>query len=50
MRCRPDGIDIEIVSGSVGNPVEVAFLPSGAAFIQARSGQNPLLKVVCATR
>ncbi|ADG67270.1 heme-binding protein [Planctopirus limnophila DSM 3776] len=34
MRCRPDGSDVEFVSGAVGNPVEVAFLPNGDSFIQ----------------
>lgn len=34
MRCRPDGRDVEFVSGAVGNPVEVAFLPAGDAFLQ----------------
>lgn len=34
MRCRPDGRDVEFVGGAVGNPVEVAFLPAGDAFLQ----------------
>ncbi len=41
MRCRPDGSEIEIVSGAVGNPVEVAFLPSGDAFLQGTFWAKP---------
>lgn len=41
MRCRPDGRDVEIVSGAVGNPVEVTFLPSGEAFIQGTFWAKP---------
>jgi len=33
MRCRPDGRDVEIVSGCVGNPVEVDWLPEGDFFV-----------------
>ncbi len=33
MRCRPDGTDVEIVSGAQGNPVEVDWLPEGDFFI-----------------
>ncbi len=33
MRMRPDGSDIEIVSGSQGNPVEVDWRPEGDFFI-----------------
>jgi putative membrane-bound dehydrogenase-like protein len=33
MRCRSDGTDMEIVCGSVGNPVEVDWLPEGDFFI-----------------
>lgn len=32
LRCRPDGSDVEIVCGSQGNAVGVAFLPSGDCF------------------
>lgn len=41
MRCRPDGRDVEIVSGAVGNPVEVAFLPAGDMFIQGTFWAKP---------
>lgn len=41
MRCRPDGREAEIVSGAVGNPVEVAFLPTGDAFIQGTFWAKP---------
>jgi len=41
MRCRPDGRDVEIVGGAVGNPVEVTFLPSGDAFIQGTFWAKP---------
>lgn len=41
MRCRPDGRDVEFVSGAVGNPVEVAFLPSGDAFVQGTFWAKP---------
>jgi putative heme-binding domain-containing protein len=33
MRMRADGTDVEIVSGSQGNPVEVDWLPEGDAFV-----------------
>ncbi len=33
MRCKPDGSEMEIVSGCVGNPVEVDWLPEGDFFI-----------------
>ncbi len=33
MRCRFDGSDVEIVAGSLGNPVEIDFLPEGDAFV-----------------
>jgi putative heme-binding domain-containing protein len=33
MRCRPDGRDVEILSGCVGNPVEVDWLPEGDFFV-----------------
>jgi putative membrane-bound dehydrogenase-like protein len=33
MRMRPDGSDIEIVSGAQGNPVEVDWLPEGDYFV-----------------
>lgn len=41
MRCRPDGTDIELVSGAVGNPVEVDFLPNGDAFLQGTYWAKP---------
>lgn len=41
MRCRPDGSDVEFVSGAVGNPVEVAFLPGGDAFVQGTFWAKP---------
>lgn len=41
MRCRADGRDVEIVSGAVGNPVEVTFLPSGEAFLQGTFWAKP---------
>jgi len=41
MRCRPDGTDIEFVSGGVGNPVEVDFLPNGDAFLQGTYWAKP---------
>ena len=41
MRCRADGSDIEFVSGCVGNPVEVAFLPSGELFAQGTYWAKP---------
>ena len=41
MRCRPDGREAEVVSGAVGNPVEVAFLPSGDAFVQGTFWAKP---------
>jgi putative membrane-bound dehydrogenase-like protein len=33
MRCRTDGSDMEIVCGTQGNPVEVAWLPEGDFFV-----------------
>src|SRR6185295_11340475 len=33
MRCKPDGSEMEIVSGCQGNPVEVDWLPEGDFFI-----------------
>lgn len=33
MRCRPDGRDVEILSGCVGNPVELDFTPEGDFFV-----------------
>lgn len=33
LRCRPDGSEMEIVCGSIGNPVEVDWLPEGDFFI-----------------
>lgn len=33
MRMKPDGSDIEIVSGAQGNPVEVDWLPEGDFFV-----------------
>ena len=41
MRCKPDGTEIEFVSGAVGNPVEVAFLPNGDAFVQGTFWAKP---------
>lgn len=41
MRCRPDGRDVEFVSGTVGNPVEVTFLPTGDAFLQGTFWAKP---------
>ncbi|ODA29052.1 PVC-type heme-binding CxxCH protein [Planctopirus hydrillae] len=41
MRCRPDGSDVEFVSGAVGNPVEVAFLPNGDSFVQGTFWAKP---------
>lgn len=41
MRCRPDGRDVEIVSGAVGNPVEVTFLPTGDSFLQGTFWAKP---------
>ena len=41
MRCRPDGRDVEFVSGAVGNPVEVTFLPTGDAFLQGTFWAKP---------
>lgn len=41
MRCRPDGRDVEVVSGAVGNPVEAAFLPTGDAFVQGTFWAKP---------
>jgi putative membrane-bound dehydrogenase-like protein len=32
LRCRPDGSDLEVVAGSQGNAVGVAFLPEGDMF------------------
>src|SRR5262249_26026225 len=32
MRATPDGEDIEVFSGAMGNPVEMAFAPGGAVF------------------
>jgi putative membrane-bound dehydrogenase-like protein len=31
-RCRPDGGDVEVVSGAQGNPVKLAFAPEGDVF------------------
>ena len=33
LRCRPDGSEMEIVCGTQGNPVEVAWLPEGDFFV-----------------
>jgi putative membrane-bound dehydrogenase-like protein len=33
MRCKPDGSEMEIVCGTQGNPVEVAWLPQGDFFV-----------------
>ncbi len=41
MRCRPDGSEVEFVGGAVGNPVEVAFLPTGDAFVQGTFWAKP---------
>ncbi len=41
MRCRTDGSDVEIVSGAVGNPVEVTFLASGDAILQGTFWAKP---------
>ncbi|MCA9149355.1 MAG: HEAT repeat domain-containing protein [Planctomycetales bacterium] len=43
MRCRPDGSDMEFVSGCVGNPVEVDFLPSGEMFAQGTYWAKPTM-------
>jgi putative membrane-bound dehydrogenase-like protein len=32
-RCRPDGGDLEMVSGAQGNPVKFAFSPEGDVFV-----------------
>ncbi|HEY1064486.1 MAG TPA: PVC-type heme-binding CxxCH protein, partial [Pirellulales bacterium] len=41
MRCRPDGSEIEVVGGAVGNPVEVAFSAAGDAFVQGTFWAKP---------
>jgi putative membrane-bound dehydrogenase-like protein len=33
MRCKPDGSDVEIVCGAVGNPVEMDWTPEGDFFV-----------------
>ena len=43
MRCRPDGSEMEFISGCVGNPVEVDFLPSGEMFAQGTYWAKPTM-------
>jgi putative membrane-bound dehydrogenase-like protein len=33
LRCRPDGSEVEVVCGTQGNPVEVAWTPQGDFFV-----------------
>jgi putative membrane-bound dehydrogenase-like protein len=33
LRCRPDGRDVEILSGAQGNPVKAAFTPEGEPLV-----------------
>jgi hypothetical protein len=42
LRCRPDGSDLEVVSGSQGNAVGVAFNDSGDLFASGTFRAQPM--------
>jgi putative membrane-bound dehydrogenase-like protein len=40
LRCRPDGRDVEVLSGAQGNPVKAAFSPEGEPLVCGTWGGN----------